>query len=380
MKKSIKTLLALGFTAAIAVTTAFSQPVITVDEFGNGDISGTPLAWSTNTADPFSGLITLSYTLPFQGVAGDVFITDISGTVSDILRFDGNFNLFFYSDASIADPSDSFADRVGFPAGPLPVSLFFSETGPEAGPNGLFGYTPGFADPGANTAGASYNFISDPAVPEPSSLALLACGLVIGGFGIWRRKMKKHVTALLALGFIAAITGTTAFSQTNIITVDEKGVGDINGTPLTSGFAVDPFSGLTTLTYTLPFAGVRGDVVLDETPGQHSDLLRFDGNFNLYFFSEADAANPPDAPADFVGALPSFLPVTLIFSETGPEAGPNGLFGYTPGFADPGADSAAVIYNFISDPAVPEPSSLALLVCGLGIGGFGIWRRKAARA
>ena len=44
MKNSNNTLLAAVFTATLAATTAYSQPVITVDEFGNGDISGTPLA------------------------------------------------------------------------------------------------------------------------------------------------------------------------------------------------------------------------------------------------------------------------------------------------------------------------------------------------
>ena len=190
--------------------------------------------------------------------------------------------------------------------------------------------------------------------------------------------MKKQIKIMLAIGFTAAIAVTTAFSQP-VITVDEFGVGNISGTPLTSGMAVDPFSGLTTLAYTLPFAGVRGDVILEETPGQPADLLRFDGNFNLFFYSDANAANPADAPADIVGGFPSFLPVKLIFSETGPEAGPNGLFGYTPGPTDPGANTAGASYNFISDP-VPEPSSLALLVCGLATGGFAIWRRKLSRA
>jgi hypothetical protein len=48
---------------------------------------------------------------------------------------------------------------------------------------------PGFNDPGANTTGTvTYDFISE--VPEPGSLALLACGLGICGLGYRRRKLS----------------------------------------------------------------------------------------------------------------------------------------------------------------------------------------------
>jgi len=190
MKKPNNTLLAAVFTATITVTTAYSQPVITVDEFGVGNISGTPLP-SGLGVDPFSGMTTLDYTLPFNGVRGDIILTDAAGTVSDIIRFDGNFNLFFFSDTDLSEPNPSPAD-VGFPAALMPVALTFAETGPEPGPNGLSGYTPGFADPGANSAGASYIFISDPVpTPEPGSLTLLAGGLGIFGIGLLRRKLSR---------------------------------------------------------------------------------------------------------------------------------------------------------------------------------------------
>jgi hypothetical protein len=189
MKNLNHTLLAAVFTATITATTAYSQPVITVDEFGNGNISGTPLP-SSLALDPFSGMTTLAYTLPFQGLRGDVILSDVAGTVSDIFRFDGNFTMYVYSDTN-PEPNPSPAD-VGFPAALEPNTFFATETGPEPGLNGLFNYNPGFTGPGANSAGVTYNLISDPAsVPEPGSLALLAGGFGILGFGLLRRKLAR---------------------------------------------------------------------------------------------------------------------------------------------------------------------------------------------
>ena len=192
MKKYIKAILAVGFTAAIAATTAFSQPIISVDEFGNGTIGGSPLTWQTNVVESFSGMATLSYNLPFLGNRGDVVLMEpASGVVSDLIRFDGAGHLFFFSDASPGDPADSLAD-VGLPGfNAAAPALFFNETGPEAGPNGLWGYTPtvGGNDPGGTTAPVIYDFISD--VPEPGVLPLMACGLGILGFVQRRRKLAR---------------------------------------------------------------------------------------------------------------------------------------------------------------------------------------------
>lgn len=185
MKKTLKTLLVAGFTTTITAMTAFSQPVITVDEFGNGLIGTNALAGGLGT-DPFSGITTQVYFLPFLGVRGDILLGNSDGSLSDLFRFDGNSNLFVFSDKDLTEPNPSPAD-VGFPASFLANALFFPETGPVIGLNGLFGYNPGVNDPGYVTTGVTYNFISDPTpAPEPSSLALLAIGLGICSFGIRR--------------------------------------------------------------------------------------------------------------------------------------------------------------------------------------------------
>ena len=188
MKKEIKHLLAAIFIGGTTATTVFGQQVITVDENGKGFFNASPLVSGIGT-DPFSGMTTLVYTLPFPAQAGDIILRNSNGTVSDYYRFDGNFQLFVFSDFDLSEPNPTPAD-VGFPANPLPTFLSFPETGSEiTGPTGLFGYNPGINDPGANTAGATYNFYSDlTVVPEPSSLALVAGGLGIFGLRFWRRR------------------------------------------------------------------------------------------------------------------------------------------------------------------------------------------------
>ncbi len=188
MKTKIKNLLVAAFISSVAVTNLFGQPVISVDEYGNGTLGSNALT-SGLALDTNSGMTTIVYTLPFPAVAGDVVLRNNDGTVSDFYRFDGGFNLFVFSDKDPSEPNPSLAD-VGFPATFLSLMVSFPETGSEiTGPTGLFGYNPGFNNPGANTAGAIYNFISDPTVvPEPSSLALLAGGLGVFGQRFWRRR------------------------------------------------------------------------------------------------------------------------------------------------------------------------------------------------
>jgi hypothetical protein len=173
-------------------------------------------------------------------------------------------------------------------------------------------------------------------------------------------------TLALLIVFFAGLSATT-FAQNAAIIVDENGKGSFYGTPLASGLKLDPLSGMTTLAYQLPFPGVPGDVQLIEPnapiPSAPSDVIRFDGKFTMYFFSDLHADDGPPFDLADVGlppSVPGLLTVALI--ETGPE-GNNGAY-YNAGFFNPGGNTAAADYYFISDMPTPEPASLGMLCLG----------------
>jgi len=129
---------------------------------------------------------------------------------------------------------------------------------------------------------------------------------------------------------------------------------------------------MATLYYRWGTPTVPGDVLLHELgapTNQFSDVLRFDGQGGMYFFSEREAGQLNPDPAD-VFVLPQPQPGAVALFETGPE-GNNGAF-YTPGPGQPGFDTSGIFpgvsYNFISD--VPEPGSVGLLLIAAGIAGF----------
>jgi hypothetical protein len=175
------------------------------------------------------------------------------------------------------------------------------------------------------------------------------------------------------------------------VTVDEYGVGtatDPSGAVLTLGSAMLPDPGPgglpSALTYMLPFMGFPGDVLLIEpgTAQELSDVLRFNGQGTLVFYSDRwDPSEPPEPGVLADTGFPTlFQGNLLVFPEVGPETGPNGLWNYMPaaGVAtQPGWDPLGVSYNFISD--IPEPGSFAF-VFGLGALGFAAWRRFSSRA
>jgi hypothetical protein len=203
--------LSLAALMAATVDEAVGQtPTVTisVDEAGNGPFSSSVSVngslLSTLAADPGPGGLAsaLTYRLgtPPSLVAGDVVLLEPGlGVLTDILRFNpagtggGDYpaSLVFYSDLAF-DGRNSLAD-VGFPTALYTNTISRVETGPEAGPNGFFNYTPTATQPGFVPGFAvTYNFTSDSAaVPEPASIVMAGTAVLAGLGYAWRRQRTK---------------------------------------------------------------------------------------------------------------------------------------------------------------------------------------------
>jgi len=193
MKSSFKLLTIIVCAHVIATASVYAQ-VFTFDEFGNS--SGPGISPGIVQPDPSGGLPAstpvLVYTLTFPVTSGDLWLTNGTEGLSDIVRFwnpnpasGGSSQIIFYSDVSTTDPADSPADT-GFPQNSLQI-LSITEVGPE-GNNGAT-YTPaGVGDPGFNLTGVAvtYRIISD--VPEPSTLAL---AILSGGLLLFLLKQRN---------------------------------------------------------------------------------------------------------------------------------------------------------------------------------------------
>ena len=177
----------------------------------------------------------------------------------------------------------------------------------------------------------------------------------------------KVVRILAAVGIAFLLTLMTAFGQ---FSFDENGNGFGPSGPISGFMSTDPYSGVLTLTYTLPFGATSGDVILiDAETSEISDVLRFGGN-HLWFFSD-----PGDEDMADVGLPQAIEPNNAgPFPETGVEGGfRDVVWAPAPGSNQPGDPGFAVTYQFISD--VPEPSTVMLL--GLSLAGWlAVIRRK----
>ena len=140
--------------------------------------------------DPGPGGLTgvLIYNLPFLGFQGDVFLTEgVGGAVTDVLRFNGNGTVIFYSDN--IGGSDSMADTTSPPSTFYANTVTLVEVGPE-GNNGAY-YTPTAGQPGFDpNSNTTYRFQSDGDLPEPASMLLMGGGLA--GLGLLTRRRTKR--------------------------------------------------------------------------------------------------------------------------------------------------------------------------------------------
>ncbi len=194
---------------------------------------------------------------------------------------------------------------------------------------------------------------------------------------------KKPVVTFVAF-LMVLNTSVFAISGPPVITIDENGNGKMTVVSTTTPLlfnpaAVDPISGLVTLSYTLPanITPTQGDVLLyeDAAQTQLSDIIRFGANNQIYFFSERDPNELPPFDLADVPALPAFQQFAVPLTEQGVE-GNNG-FTYTPVTGQAGFDPSnpGMQYIFISD--VPEPTGLILGSLG-GVLILGLRKRRQA--
>lgn len=189
----------LALSTTLPTTPAQAQqanPLITADENGNGTLlfpGGAPITMPfslTNDSGPGGLSNALTYNLlgPPSLVGGDVILSDPVGA-GDVIRFFGTTYFIFYSD----EGTDGLAD-IGLPTALFENHVTLAETGTE-GSDGVF-YTPTANQPGY-VAGFSvtYHFISDSAVPEPATWAMMLVGFGAIGFALRRAKTTQPVFA-----------------------------------------------------------------------------------------------------------------------------------------------------------------------------------------
>jgi len=168
----------------------------TFDENGNATVqifsSSSGTYGPPTVVKPIVGDSFLTWTLPERVVPGDVSFAEPPATActgasncSDGLRFTtttGGSTITFFSDIEPGEKSPPLADT-GFPAGFDFTSFQEMEVGPEKGPNG-FTFIAGPGDPNVTNV---YVGLSDPAVPEASTWAMMMIGFAGLGYAAFRR-------------------------------------------------------------------------------------------------------------------------------------------------------------------------------------------------
>lgn len=116
-----------------------------------------------------------------------------------------------------------------------------------------------------------------------------------------------------------------------------------------------------------------GDVILQDSQGVTSDILRFNSNpYQIVFYSDIEDTEPNPGLAD-IGFPSLFYTNTVTFTEVALGNGGDGL-NYTPIDGQPGYDPGHVGLTYqIQSDAVPEPATMTLLA----LGALALLRRRA---
>ena len=184
--------------------------------------------------------------------------------------------------------------------------------------------------------------------------------------------MYRCLTLTLVLLLLAVVPAGAGV----LVTVDENGHGFYGPNPMPFLLGPDPGPGglPSVLIYLLPFQGIQGDVLMQDTteptcPNCVLDVIRFNGDGTMIFYS--DNLGGVDALADTSGPPLQYYTNTATIQEIGTEDWNWGTYAPQPG--QPGFDPTVDSYTFISD--VPEPSTLLFIGGGL-LALSGVRRRK----
>jgi len=213
------------------VSTASAGPFISIDENGHGFLGGQPLQWMM-TRDPGPG--GLPFALSYQDgmhELGDLLIKESSGALSDVVRFNPDGMIVFYSEPEAPSPGQlsDLADT-GFPMFFYPNTVILPEQGSEG--NNWVDYIPlpgqpGYMEPSLPAVG--YHIISD--ISQPATLGDLNWDTLVNNQDI--------------NPFVLALTDLPAW-QAQYPEKDILAVGDINGDGFFNNQDINPFVALLT--------------------------------------------------------------------------------------------------------------------------------------
>jgi hypothetical protein len=191
--QSILVILVFGSVISGTVANAVLLPVtsiITIDERGVGTYpDGTPIPWRIGL-DPGPGGLpnALIYLPQLSFVEGDVLLKESpDGDVSDVIRFNPDGQIVFYSDSEPGEDDQDLADT-GFPTANYTNLISVFELGTEGNSWADYKPDPGMPGYSPNLPDLMYHIVSD--IPEPSTFVLVClAGISLVFYGWqWRRR------------------------------------------------------------------------------------------------------------------------------------------------------------------------------------------------